>query len=68
MISSAHLAFFTIINRPLDSISVERKFKEDAMKKSSSVCPSYFSWSLTKTPMILELFRARRIPAILGMY
>lgn len=38
------------------------------MKKSSSVCSSYFSWSLTKTPMILESFCANKMLAILGTY
>ena len=68
MISSAFFAFFTIINCPFASISVDRWFSDDAMKKSSRVCPSYFSWSLTNTPMILEEFCASKIPAILGIY
>ena len=55
-ISSAHAALFTIMNWPPRSISAERQFSEEAMKKSSSVWPSYFGWSLTKTPRILELF------------
>ena len=29
---------------------------EDEMKKSSNVCPSYFSWSFIKTPIILDEF------------
>ena len=41
---------------------------EEAIKKSSNVCPSYFSWSFTNTPIIPEEFCASKIPAILGMY
>ena len=33
---------------------------------SSKTLPSYFSWSFTTTPMILELFLASRTPAIFG--
>ena len=30
--------------------------------------PSYFSWSFTTIPMILELFLASKMPAIFGIY
>ncbi len=68
MISSGLRAFFTIINRPFASISADRAFSEAEMKKSSRAWPSYFGWSLTNTPMIPELFRASKIPAMFGMY
>ena len=68
MISSACFARFTIINCPLDSISAERQFSEEEIKKSSSVRPSYFSCSWMNTPMIPERFCASKIPAMLGIY
>lgn len=60
--------FFTSMNCPPASISVESASSADARKPSRSVCPSYFGWSLTNTPMIPELLRASRMPAMLGMY
>lgn len=68
MISAGSVAFFTIINRPLCSISAERWLIDAAIKASSNVWDSYFSWSFTTTPMILDEFCASRIPAILGIY
>ncbi len=60
--------FFTSMNCPPASISVESASSADARKPSRSVCPSYFGWSLTNTPIIPELLRASRMPAMLGMY
>ena len=45
-----------------------RTYIDDITKPSSKTLPSYFSWSLTTTPIILELFLASKIPAIFRMY
>ena len=40
--SPAHWAFFTIINCPPASMSVESASSEAAIKPSRSICPAYF--------------------------
>ena len=40
--SPAHRAFFTSMNCPLRSISVDSASSADAMNPSRSVCPAYF--------------------------
>ena len=59
---------FIIKKYPFSFTSRERAFNDDITKPSSKTLPSYFSWSLTTTPIIFELFLASKIPAIFGMY
>ena len=59
---------FIIRKYPFSLTSWERAFSDDITNPSSKTLPSYFSWSFTTTPMILELFLASRMPAIFEMY
>lgn len=63
-------AFFkiTIIHHKRYSHLISQFFIISFTNPSSKTLPSYFSWSFTTTPMILELFLASRMPAIFGMY
>ncbi len=67
-ISSHWEVTFTIIKYPALSISLDKAFMAEEIKPSSKTCPSYFSWSFTTIPIILESFCASKIPAILGIY
>ena len=59
---------FIIRKYPFSLTSWERAFSDDITNPSSKTLPSYFSWSFTTTPMILELFLASKMPAIFGIY